>query len=70
VKRKVKKTEVPPLVTDKKYAGNYVVLASFLDNTVVAYGKDLGRVLEEARAKGYDEPVFAYIPESGVVCIY
>jgi len=66
----MKKMDEQPLVTDKKYEGNWVALVSFLDNTVIAYGKDPERVLEEARAAGHDEPVFVYIPESGIVCIY
>jgi hypothetical protein len=58
------------LVTDKEYEGQYVALASFLDNTVLAWGDDPEEVSKQAHASGAEDPVIVYIPESGVTCIY
>jgi hypothetical protein len=58
------------LVTDKKYEGKYVALASFMDNTVLAWGDDPEEILKPAHAAGARDPVIVYIPQSGITCIY
>lgn len=58
------------LVPDKKMLGRFVALRSFSDNTVVASGKDVGRVIHVAKTKGVESPVVMFIPPKKMVCMY
>lgn len=58
------------LVPDIKMLGRFVALRSFADNTVVASGKDAGRVIHLAKAKGVESPVVMFIPPKKMVCMY
>jgi hypothetical protein len=60
----------PVLVEDGKYAGRYVALRSFSDNTVVASGRTPVSVLKKARAAGVPRPVVIFVPPKDVVQIY
>jgi len=62
--------KAPVLVTDEKYAGRYVALRSFSDNTVVASGRTPLSVLKKARAAGVPSPVVIFVPRKDVVQIY
>lgn len=48
-----------------KYGGQYVCAVSFSDHTVVAADSDPVVALEEARKKGYENPVVFYVPLPG-----
>jgi hypothetical protein len=45
------------------YKGQWVALAGPRSNKVVAFGKDLKKVVEEAKKKGVKMPVMAQIPK-------
>ncbi len=47
----------------KDYKGKWVALEGPNSNKVVASGKDLRKVFEEARRKGIDIPTVAQIPK-------
>ncbi len=51
----------------KKYAGNYIALRfrgkGFINGRVISYGEDPVKVVEEAKSKGYNEPVIFYVPK-------
>ena len=40
-----------------KYSGQYVAVKSFSDRSVVSHGTQPAEVLQEAKDKGFDEPV-------------
>jgi len=61
---------VETLVKDTKYAGQYVVLKSFKNNTVAAHGKTLSAAHRKALKAGYKDPVVIYVPEKDAVLIY
>ena len=58
------------LVNTDKYNGQYVAMKSFDDSTIVGVGDDPETALKEALSKGYNDPVFLYIPEKEIVHIY
>jgi hypothetical protein len=58
------------LVKNKKYAGHYVALKSFEDNSVVGYGKTPKTALNRARKEGHQDPVILYVPRKDTVLIY
>ncbi len=47
----------------KDYKGMWVALEGPASNKVVAFGKDLKKVVEEAKKKGIEIPVMAQIPK-------
>ena len=47
----------------RKYKGQWVALNNMKDRRVVAHGKSLEKVLEEAHKKGYEAPTLAEIPK-------
>ena len=47
----------------RDYRGKWVALAGPTSNKVVASGKNLKKVVEEAEKKGYEMPVLAQIPK-------
>ncbi|MBM4056194.1 MAG: hypothetical protein FJ264_16300 [Planctomycetes bacterium] len=52
------------LVKDgEKYCDEYVATKSLFDNTVVAHGKDAVKVYNEAKQKGFKDPVIFHVPE-------
>ncbi len=59
-----------PLVAAKKYQGKYVAFDPDKGKTVIAYGKNVGKVIEKARKKGVECPAIAFVPEEGVTYIY
>lgn len=58
------------LVNTDKYNGRYVAMKSFDDSTIVGVGDDPETALKDAKSKGYNDPVFLYIPEKEIVHIY
>lgn len=58
------------LVKETKYAGQYVALKSFKDNTVVGHGKTAQAALNRARKEGCQTPVIVYVPPKDTVLIY
>ncbi|MCK8603325.1 DUF5678 domain-containing protein [Desulfoferrobacter suflitae] len=58
------------LVTSEEYDGRYVAMKGFDDNTIVGVGDDPETALEDAAAKGYENPVLLYVPEKEVVHVY
>ena len=64
-----KKSQI--LVMDKKYQGKYVAFNSLRRNrTIVATGKNAGRVVAAARRKGISEPVIVFVPYQDVAYLY
>jgi hypothetical protein len=49
-----------------KYYNNYVAQISFKDHTIVSYGKNPVKVLEEAKKKGHSHPVIFYVLDPSV----
>jgi len=58
------------LVANKKYEGKYVAMESFVNNRVVASGKDPMRVLAAATKTGVTEPVIVFVPKENMAYIY
>ena len=58
------------LVNTNEYNGRYVALKSFEDHSVVGVGDDPESALQDARAKGVEDPVLVYIPAADTVQIY
>ena len=46
----------------REYIGNYVAIPS-LKERVIAYGQDPGKVQEEARKKGCENPIVFYVQD-------
>ncbi|VAX34932.1 hypothetical protein MNBD_UNCLBAC01-1215 [hydrothermal vent metagenome] len=61
---------VQTLVKNSKYAGQYVALKSFKDNTVVSNEKTLSAAHRKALKAGYTDPVVIYVPQKDAVLIY
>lgn len=53
-----------------EYDGKYVALKSFEDYTVVGAGDDPQSALNDAKAKGFEDPVLFYVTETDKVYIY
>ena len=58
------------LVNTNEYNGRYVALKSLDDHSVVGVGDDPESALQEARAKGIEDPVLVYIPATDTAQIY
>jgi len=58
------------LVNTNEYNGRYVALKSFEDHSVVGVGDDPESALQDARAKGVEDPVLVYIPAADTSQIY
>jgi len=58
------------IVPDAKYGGRFVALRSFVDNTVMASGRDPGRVIRAAKRKGAESPVIVFVPAPAVTCLF
>ena len=58
------------LVKEKKYQGKYVAFEDFNKRGVVASGRNPSKVMENARKKGVDSPVFLFVPEKGTTYLY
>jgi len=63
-------TPISLVPNDPKYFDKHVALASFSSRKIVAFGEDASQVIEEARNKGYNEPVLFYVPDPNVDQIY
>lgn len=37
---------------------------------IIAYGTDVGKIIKQARKKGYQEPVILFIPDPNITYIY
>jgi len=57
------------MVENDKYGGKYIATKSFNDDTVVAFGCDPAKVVEDAR-RLCRSPVIMFIHKKGTVCIY
>ena len=53
------------LVEHTKYEGEYVALKSFNDRTVIAFGTDHHKVVEEAKKMGYASGPIIKVPKKG-----
>ena len=62
--------QVKLLIKEDKYAGKYVALKDFDDQTVIADGDIPQIVYDQAVAKGYDCPVVMFVPVKDMVHIY
>jgi len=58
------------LVKDKKLEGKYIALPSLDDSTIVGVGESPATAYEQARSKGYDNPVITFVPTKDMVQIY
>ena len=58
------------LVRDEKYRGKYVAFQDFNSRDVVASGRDPSKVIDNARKKGVDSPVFLFVPKKGTTYLY
>jgi hypothetical protein len=58
------------MVDTDDYNGRYVALKSFEDHTVMGSGLDPATALNEAKAKGCDNPLIVYIDPPNTVNIY
>ena len=54
----------------KKYGGKYIATKSFDDDEIIASGKNLSEVYDEAVKLGAVDPVINFVHEEGVVCLY
>jgi hypothetical protein len=52
------------------YWGEYVAVKSFTDREVVSHGEIPLDVVNEAKEKGFKEPVLLFIPEKGMLNVY
>jgi hypothetical protein len=57
-------------IDKKKYGGKYIATKSFSSHKIIASGKDIVRVYEEAVKSGAKDPVIDFIPKEGYVCLY
>ena len=44
-----------------RYYNHYVATPSFSDKRLIAYNKDVSKLYEECRKRGYDNPVVTYL---------
>jgi len=58
------------LVKKEKYRGKYVAFEDFNKRDVVVSGRDPSKVIENARKKGIDSPVFLFVPEKNTTYLY
>jgi hypothetical protein len=58
------------IANDRKYEGGYVAMASFDDETIVAFGRRPKEVMEKAIKAGAKEPVIVYVPRRDRAAIY
>jgi len=56
-----------PLTSNKKHFGKYIALGG---RKVIAYGKNVGKVIEKARKQGYEVPVIVFVPDPKITHIY
>ncbi len=52
------------------YSGQYVAVKSFTDREVISHGEIPMNVVNEAKEKGFQEPVLLFIPEKGMLNVY
>ena len=57
-------------IDKKKYGGKYIATKSFTSQKIIAFGKDIVTVYEEAKKNGADDPVIDFVPQEGYVCLY
>jgi hypothetical protein len=57
-------------VSTDEYNGQYVAMKSFDDHTVVGSGDDPEKAMQEAKKKGFTDPVLIFISERDMVHIY
>jgi len=57
-------------VPKNKKDGEYIAMKSFSDKTIVAHGKDVGKIIDEAKKLGVPDPVIMFVPPKDTVCIY
>jgi hypothetical protein len=55
---------------ENKNNGKYIATESFESKKVIASGKDIVEVYNDAKRKGVEEPVISYVPKKGTICIY
>ncbi|MCD4830230.1 MAG: DUF5678 domain-containing protein [Anaerohalosphaeraceae bacterium] len=58
------------LVADKRYQGKYVAFDPLKGKDVVAFGEDVGDVINKARGKGVGEPAVVFVPKDNTAYIY
>lgn len=58
------------LVADKRYQGQYVAFDPQKGKEVVAFGGDVGDVINQAREKGVGEPAIVFVPKDDTAYIY
>ena len=54
----------------KKYWDKYVAMDGFNSHKIIAYGKDAGKVIDDARKAGVEVPVVVYVPNPNISYIY
>jgi Family of unknown function (DUF5678) len=54
----------------EKYFGQYVAVKSFTNRDVVSHGSVPLDVVNEAKQKGFSEPVLIFVPVKGMLNIY
>ncbi len=58
------------LVADKRYQGKYVAYDPRKGKEVVAFGDDVGDVINNAREKGVGEPAIVFVPKDDTAYVY
>ncbi len=53
-----------------RYYNHYVATPPFRDKRLVAYNKNVSKLYEECRKKGYDDPVVTYLNDPKVSFCY
>lgn len=58
------------LIKEDKYEGKYVALVSFDDHRVIGVGAFPNEAYNNAKEKGFKDPVIVYVPHKDAVLIY
>jgi len=70
IKKQVARSRCSGIPTGRKYQGKYVATSSFNSKAVIASGKDPLSVIKRASAKGHEDAVIAFIPDSKTYYIF
>lgn len=53
-----------------EHHGKYVATAGFNSQEIIAFGKDAGKVIDEARKLGHEQPIIMFIRDPKITYIY
>lgn len=53
-------------IDNSQYDGQHIAMKSFSDHEIISHGKNLNKVIKEAKNQGYDSPVLFFVPKKNM----